>query len=243
MKYAIAALIKGEKLPTREFPPREHDIPKNDLSRDLKVGDIVLPRISGSSAWISGVICHFTSSPYYHVEINVKDGYNISANGTGVGWNDIYVKPIFDLFRFKGGLDRTQRLMIYAKAAQSILKPYDYTHLFGFPFVKRKSAVRKAGNDAYICSELTAWIYDEIGLPLIGDIPTSMTAPADIGHSDALEYVGAYKNGWKIVAEPNEFLSEDKEIIGKKASKFLEAISTRDEYYEGLYLNRDKMNS
>lgn len=238
---AIMELVTGKKK-RNTYPKRKHE-PNNELSKTLKPGDVILTRVGGSGSWSSGVITKFTSSPYPHVELHLENGYDVSASETGVTYTDVHKYKLIDVFRYKKELTREQRLIMYAKAAQSVLKPYDYGHLFLFPFIKGKAAVRRSGDDAYICSELVAWIYNEAGLPLIGDRPEAIAAPADIGHSKELVYIGTFKKGWRHGdGKPNVFLPEDTAVEkGLGMANFMKALSTRDEFYAGLNKNKEKM--
>lgn len=226
-------------------PKRNYDYDlDHPFVKDLEDGDIILYRFGGKKDFSGGVISSITSSPYSHVEVHVFDAYDISASTCGVTFTDLYKQAIMkeksiDILRLKGGLSREERLIIFSKLSQAILKPYDYANLVGFPFLKGKAALRRAGNDAYMCSELTAWAYKNAGIDLIKDSPESVEAPADIARSNLLEYVGTYIKGEKIDGNHrNEFAGEEYSDMSKFTSKFIGLLSNKDEYYKGLYLNR-----
>jgi hypothetical protein len=173
------------------------------------------------------------------------DGYTVGANATGVGYIDKFAKSLdrYDIMRYKKELTRETRLILQAKAAQSVLKPYDYINLVFFPFINGNSAVRRAGNDAYICSELVAWIFNEAGISLIKGKPESIVAPVDYVYSEELEYIGTFIKGKRI--EDNfsgRWMSEEKTELGSRLANFMGIFSKKDEFYEGLNFNRDKMN-
>lgn len=231
-------------------PMRDFDVQDNfDLVRDLQPGDIILYRFGGPNDFTGGVISHITSSPYSHAELHIKDGYDISAGSHGVGFVDLLRQNIVeeksynvDIFRVPGGLPREKRLIIEAKAYQTVLMPYDYINLAGFPYLKDEKAVARSGNEAYICSEHVAWCYYNAGIDLIKATPEAIEAPADIGRSDQLEYIGTYVNGKKVVANfANEFMGEETAWLQELTSKFMGLFTKRDEFYRGLYLNKTKL--
>lgn len=244
--------------PTRVPPKRNFEVDENsDFYKNLLPGDILLYRFGGKKDFTGGIICEMTSSPYSHSEVHIKDGYNISAGPQGITFVDGYKHNVIgkkavvgkhvyraniDIFRLKGGLSREQRLIIQAKLMQALLLPYDYINLAGFPFLRGKSAVKRAGNDAYICSESVAWSYKNAGIDIIKDKPESIEAPCDIGRSDILEYIGTFVAGKKIEGDHrNEFLQEEYSVLSKMVSNFLGLFSKKDEFYEGLYINKKLM--
>lgn len=236
---AITGASNKWKPPKRNF---ELD-PDLDLTKELKPCDIFLYRL-GKGNFLGGVISHMTSSPYTHAEIHMHEGYSISAAAVGMTYYDTYrgnVKGsnVVDVFKLNRELTREERLIIEAKASQSLLKPYDYINLIGFHFLSGKLAAKKAGNDAYICSEHVAWVYKNAGIDLIVAKPESIEAPADIGMSGVLNYVGTFSKGMKLKGNwRNEFIDEEPSWWSKFVSKLMGLFSKRDEYYEGMQLNR-----
>lgn len=230
-------------------PARDFEVPDCDLMRDLQNGDIILYRFGGPKDFTGGVITHITSSPYSHAELHIKDGYDISAGSHGVGFVDLLKFNVFDekkfnvdIFRVPGGLPREKRLVIEAKAYQTVLMPYDYFNLAGFPYTKSEKAVAMSGNEAYICSEHVAWCYANAGIDLIKDRPEAIEAPADIGRSDQLEYVGTYVDGKKVEANfANEFMGEEWSMLQELSSRFMGLFTKVDEFYRGLYLNKTRL--
>jgi uncharacterized protein YycO len=168
---------------------------KNDLTKNLLKGDIILHR--ASSKFIGSLISDFTKSPYSHAEIYIGDGWCVSAEAKGITFSDNLNKTFVDVMRLKGNLTREQRGIVLEKAYQSLAKPYDYLFIVGFPFIGPKSAARRAGDVAYICSELTAWCYKEAGIDLIPGLPEDIEAPADIANSDKLDWIGAWNKSYK----------------------------------------------
>ena len=217
----------------RIFPQRP--MPDNPLSRALEGSDILVYRFSGPKSFLGGVIACFTNSPYSHAEIHVSDGVSVSAEATGVGYKDIFAKENYvDLFRLKEGLSREARLIIAAKAHQSVFKPYHYANLFLFPFLSKKRAAKWAKNDAFICSEVTSWCYLEAGYDLAEGKPEAMEAPADIARSPLLDYEGTYntKTGKFVEAEARKLMPHQKfGWLSKLVCGWMKALSERDENY------------
>ena len=139
----------------------------NKLTAFLQKGDIILYRGEYKS-FTSALIMEFTCSPYSHAEIYVGDGWSVSAERYGISLEDHCNTEFIDIMRLGGGLSREQRGIVLEKAYQSLAKPYAYLGLLGFPFGSEKAAARRSANEAYICSEVTAWCYKEAGIDLIG---------------------------------------------------------------------------
>jgi hypothetical protein len=218
----------------------------SDLWNELKPCDLVFYRLKKND-FIGGVISYITSSPYIHVEFHAFDGYSISAGTVGVTYADTisYSKSGYnlDLYRLNREITREERLIMEAKAAQALLKPYDYIHLFVFPFLSERAAAKKAGNDAYICSELVAWIYKNADIDLIPSKPESAEAPADIAMSDSLDYIGTFdSNGRRVIGNlRNKFWKEEYNNLQKIVGNIMNFFSVKDEYYKGLMLNKRKL--
>lgn len=245
---------KASKTP----PSRSFKVDKNiDFYKDLEPGDIILYRFGGKKDFTGGVICEMTSSPYSHSAIHITDAYEIGAGSHGVSFVDAYNNNVngrhaviggahfsgMDIFRLKGGLSREQRLIIQAKLMQALLLPYDYLNLFGFPFMKNRSAVKRAGNDAYICSELTAWAYKNAGIDIVKGKPESIEAPCDVALSDVIDYIGTYVRGKKLEGDHrNKFLDEEYSVLSKLVSNFMGLFSRKDEFYAGIALNKEPLD-
>lgn len=247
MKQLQKALdfLSGNK--AKKTPPRRVFDPKMyDIYNDLQKGDIIMKRMTGT--FYSGVICHMTDSPYSHAEIHIEDGYVISATPHGVGFVDEVEenakgKNTLDILRLKDGLTREQRLIIEAKSYKTLLRPYDYINLVSFPFMSDKKAAKYSGNKAYICSEHVSWAYKNAGIDLIANRPEAIEAPADIAKSDALEYIGTYEDGNKKLEGNyrNKFIDEEISWLQKLSAKFMGIFTKKDEFYQGLEVNRSEM--
>lgn len=239
-RFFIAAIGEPNKV-----PPNRSSIIETDLNADIRRGDIVLYRVKPESL-ISAIISEISQSPYSHSEIHLYGGYDISAESNGVGFIDLYKSCLennVDIFRFPN-LTREQGLAIQAKAMQSIATPYDYENLFKFKFATSKEIAQFAGNQAYICSELVAWVFSEAGINLIKDKPTSITSPADLAKSTVIEYVGTYEKGKKLSDNlKNIFLNKEKNELAQSIGGFINSIADIVKAFrEGIEKNRSKMN-
>lgn len=251
------AFIFGRKKIYHTPPDRDYDMNGRslDLLEDAKEQDIVLYRMHPKSL-TSGIISHFTSSPYSHAEIYQFDGYTISADGNGITFKDLYKATVYgakppigplvaqnvDIFRLKGGLTREQRLIIQAKALQSLAKPYDYSSLLNFPYLRGEKALKRSADDAYICSEHVAWCYKNAGIDIIKDRPEAIEAPADIGLSDVLEYVGTYVRGKRIKgSHRNKFYEQEYSFLQKLIGGAMKLFSKKDEFYKYVRANKKLM--
>lgn len=226
------------------IPPKRNFVfdLNTDLTRTLQPCDVVLYRFTGPSDFLGGVTAHCTMSPYSHAELHMFDGYNIEAGVGGVGYSDLYYKAIIqsnhvDVFRLNRPLTREERLIIQSKAYQAIARPYSYQGILFFPFLNNKTAVQYAGNKAFICSQLLSWCYENANIKFV--LGRSLDAPADLGRSDILDYLGTFINGKKQVSNyRNQFMSD--EIFGyatKIVDGLIDKFSVKDEFYKGLYLN------
>lgn len=233
-------------------PKREFNVKNWDLANDLQEADIILFRFGGEKNFSGGVISRLTSSPYCHADIHVKNGFTIDAIASGMSYEDLYKQNIFGNGSFKNRVDifrapnltREQRLIILAKLQLSLAMPYDFFNLLGFPFLSKKEALKLSANHAYICSENVAWCYHNAGLDLIADTPEAIEAPADIGHSNLLNYIGTYENGMKMKENyRNKFIDEEFSGIENFVSNFIGLFSNKDEYYEKIATNKKILKS
>jgi hypothetical protein len=225
--------------PKTSFSRRDYPVVETDFSKNLKPCDIILYRAHGKDDFTGWTISHLTYSPYSHTEIHIMDGYSLSANWNGVGYNDLYEHAkCVDIFRLNRELTREERMTICAKATQSLLKPYDYSNLVLFPFASKDDAMRMSLNNAYICSELAEWIYSEAGIDFVVDKPNAIMAPADIGRSDILNWVGTFLNGEKIAGyQRNAFLPEQEDKLAEFIAGVMGAFTNADEVYKELARN------
>jgi cell wall-associated NlpC family hydrolase len=217
--------------------PYKIESPLTDI---LQKGDVILYRAKGNQL-LGGLECDVTDSPYSHCEIYTGDGWSIEAGAYGVTFgNGFHDYTGVDILRWKKGLSDEQRTQLVGMAYRQLAKPYEYIELFAFPYLSRKAAIKRAANKAFICSELVAWCYTEIGLnPNDNKNPTSIQAPADFGFSDNFNWLGCYSQGQKVEGVKRNQWSDA--VSGKPNwfSKFLvwmlvEPFSKREDYYEQL---------
>jgi hypothetical protein len=219
--------------------------PVNDgLTAVLQPGDVVLYRARAGQL-LGGLITTFTESPYSHAEVYVGDGWCVDASAYGVTLSKGMHEDLVDVFRLKGGLTAEQRRVVVDKAFQSLARPYDYFLLFTFPFLTRAMAARRAANGAFICSENVAWCYAEAGVDLSGKgDPTTLEAPADLGRSGRLEWLGFWNGAAPVPdGKPNERhpLQGRPNVISQLVIwLFADPLSCRDEYYRQLTASRER---
>jgi cell wall-associated NlpC family hydrolase len=223
-----------------------HEYHENDLTAFLEKGDIILYRGQYSS-FTSALIMEFTRSPYSHVEIYIGDGWSISAEAYGISLEDHCNTGFIDIMRSKEVLSREKLGNILQRAYESLSKPYEYLGLIGFPFGSEKAAARRSANEAYICSEVTAWCYQKAGIDLIENKPEAIEAPADLANSPKLQWLGAWKAAKPFPAAVNNKIHPSQ--LDKKAgfAKWLvknvaDLLSERDDYYERLRDEHEQKN-
>jgi len=209
----------------------------NKMTKALQKGDVILHRAMPGS-FTSSLIREFTDSPYAHAEIYVGDGWSISAGPYGLTLSDeLMYNNFVDVMRDLELTDQ-QRKIIVGKAYQSLAKPYEYFLLLSFPWIKGKKAVKRAANEAYICSENTAWCYKEAGIDLVPNRVESIEAPADLGHSKKLSYVNSWYKGELVTDAKRNKIHPIQGEVGKFAkfiiNKLVDPITIRDEYYKEL---------
>jgi hypothetical protein len=207
------------------------------LTEVLQKGDIMLYRAKGSQV-LGSLIAEFTRSPYSHADIYVGDGWSIGALGQGMSLDNHFHTDFVDILRCPT-MTETQRDVIVGKAFQQLAKPYEYLLLFSFPFLTKKAAAKRAANQAFMCSEVTAWCYKQAGIDLLSKTLESTEAPADIGMAKKLEFVTSFYKG-----EPCPDAKRNvRHAYSKKSNWFSRLLikwiadpnSTRDEYYQQLH--------
>jgi len=214
---------------------------ESPMTEFMQPGDIVLYRALGYQV-LGGLIGDITDSPYSHCEVYARDGWTVEAGIHGVSYSDGMhaYKGGVDIFRWKGGLTESQKKEIVEAAEREIGDPYQYTLLLFFPYLSRKAIARRAAIHSFICSELAAYAYAKNGLnPCDNPEPAAADAPADIGFSPNLDWLGCYveskkaaharRNMWndRIQGKRNFF---DKAIVALLVDPF----SKKEAYYEKL---------
>lgn len=216
----------------RPGPPRA-----SALSAALRPGDVVLHRDQGDL--LGGLIGHFTASPYSHAELYYGGGWSLSAEAHGIAFaaTDRGGRAFVDVCR-RPGLSAAQTRRLLAAARATLARRYEFTLLFGFPYLARRAVLRRAANRGYICSEHVAWAYRQAGMILVPERPQSLQAPADLAHSPALRYVASFHGAAPVTgAQLNRYHPRQ----GRRSwlavaliELFAKPVSLRDEYYRAL---------
>ncbi len=208
----------------------------NQMTRKLEEGDIIVYR--GPKDILGSLIMEFTRSPYQHAETYIGEGWTVSSEDYGVTLSDAMQSSFIDVFRIKGGLSDLQKKKILVSAFRSLSKSYAYAALILFPFINKKKALRKSADEAFICSEQVAFNYKEAGIDLVEGRPEAIESPADLVHSDKIEFVGSWKNGVKVEdAKPSKRHPSQKD--NHKFAKWIikriaDPLSEWDEHYKEL---------
>ena len=222
-----------------------------EATKVLKEGDVVLFRGKKTDVLSAG-ICYFTKSPYTHAEIYVGDGWSLGASLNGISLNDTLgsgkIKGMsssawLDIYRYRGGLNKTQERIVLGKAYQQIAKPYAIIDgVIGFPWPSRAKLAHRGAYAAFGCSEFVSFCFEKAGVPLSPNAPP-LVAPADLGQSPQLEYVCSVYNG-KLRTDKRQFANKhDPETQPGKwhwlsrllVNWFIKPTSVRDEFYASLH--------
>ena len=211
------------------------------LTATLRPGDVVLHRDRGDL--LGGLIGHFTASPYSHAELHYGAGWSLSAEAQGISFvtTDRAGRAFVDVCRHPGlSDDQAQRLL--AATRVTLARRYEFTLLFGFPYLSRRAVLRRAANRGYICSEHVAWAYRQVGLILVPGRPQSIQAPADLAHSPALRYVASFHGATRVTdAQLNRFHPRQgrrNRLAVALIELLAKPISSRDEYYRAQAASR-----
>jgi len=222
-----------------------------EMTKDLKKGDVLLYRIMQKGDFISrivnNVIAQFTDSVYFHVEIYVGDGWSVTAGKHGVHFSDsiIHVSN-FDALRFKGGLSEEQADIITLNCYKQVGKPYDYLATLLMPFASRKAILRRSANEAWMCSELTAWCYRRANIDLVPHFEkVANISPMDIACSGELEYIGSWYEGQRVADGQlhvrNSYQKEPGAISKFITNRIIKPRSSRDDFYNQLQKDQEGM--
>jgi hypothetical protein len=217
--------------------PYEIQSPMTDF---MQKGDVILYRAEGNQI-LGGLESDITDSPYSHAELYTGKGWSIEAGNWGVSFSKAFhtYKGV-DIFRWKGGLSADQQNQLAKTAYRELAAPYYYIDLFAFPYLSRKTAAKMAANGAFICSELVAWCYDQIGLnPVDNNLPVTIDAPADLGISDHFDWLGCYNNSVKIDGIERNVWNDALQGKPNWLAKLIVALlvtpfSNKQEYYDHL---------
>ena len=214
---------------------------ESPLTALMEPGDIVLYRALGYQV-LGGLIGDITHSPYSHCELYARDGWTIEAGIDGVSYSDGMhtYKGGVDVFRWKGGLTEKQKKGIVEAEEREIGDPYQYTLLLLFPYLSRKAVARRAAIHSFICSELAAYAYAQNGLNSCNNTePVAADAPADIGLSPNLDWLGCYAESRKVGDAHrnkwNDRIQGNRNLFDKAVVTLLvDPFSKKEAYYEKL---------
>jgi len=221
----------------------------NDLMKDIRDFDIVLYRVHSKEDFLGNVISEITSSPYSHATLNISSGYVISADGGGVGYDDILTNSynvVVDVMRLDRELTDVEKIGLITKAKEQLLKPYNYFNLLDFPYLTDKQVLQFGGGTSFICAELVSYLFKYVNIDLIINKEEAREAPCDIGRSDILDYVGTYSFGKKLEQNfRNEFIADYENELAEFVARFMGLFSNVDEFYKAakesktLFAGRD----
>jgi len=165
------------KLPTNSL---------DNLRKVLEPGDVILFHTHSVINW---AIRKLTKSYWGHSAMYIGDGLYIESIASGVYINDIIVLGNADIKIYRHDsmtVDIAYRIVESTKTKSK--KGYDYKAiLYLFKLLvtgKRFGNDGKIGiEDKYICSELIALAYQEMGLKVIDELNYDEVIPADFEYS------------------------------------------------------------
>jgi uncharacterized protein YycO len=223
----------------------------SELTEVLKKGDVLGYRImqkgDAISRLVNNMIALFTKSIYFHVEIYLGGGWSVTAGKHGVHFSDSVVHTSnFDALRLKRGLTEEEADTIGLYCYKQVGKPYDYLATLLMPFASPKKLAKRSVNEAWMCSELTAWCYRRIGIDLVpGFEEVSAIAPVDIISSDQLEYLGSWHKGKPVpdgaLHKRNRFQKEPGMLSYCIVRSIVNPLSEKDEFRHWMEENQAGM--
>jgi hypothetical protein len=221
----------------------------NDLMKDIRDFDVILYRVHDKEDFLGNVISEITSSPYSHATLNISNGYVISADGGGVGYDDVLTSSynvVVDIMRLNRELTDEEKTGLITKAKEQLLKPYNYFNLINFPYLTEQQVLQFGGGTSFICAQLVSYLFKYIDIDLISNKEEVKEAPCDIGRSDILNYVGTYSFGKKLEQNyRNEFIADYENELAEFVAHFMGLFSNVDEFYKAaaesktLFAGRD----
>jgi hypothetical protein len=229
----------------RQFAPKPNLTPParsphwdndpTDLMRVAQPFDVALYRVHHKEDFLGNIICHITDSPYEHAVMVIPEGYVVSADAGGIGYDDLYFGDnIIDLFRLNRSMTQDEQNTLLVRVKEAIGKPYDYWNLLDFPYLTQEQALQMSGGTSFICSELVAWIFEGIGVEFVKDKTIAKEAPADLGLSDILEYMGTFDHGKRVDGNwRNRFIGDYNNILSDFVADFMDLFSKVNQFYVG----------
>ena len=227
--------------PSLVYPPRisakgDHVNVISDLENALVPGDVTLFRVFDKKDFLGNVITHITDSPYSHAEMHLEHGYAISADAGGIGYVDLlHQTSHLDLFRLNRPILDEEMEILKAKAASVLNFPYNYFNLLNFDYISQEDAIKLSGGKSFICSQLVSWLFQQIQVQLVVGAPTALQAPADLGRSSILNYVGTFVYGQRVEGDwRNKPLEFHENQFADFIANFMDLFSKKDEFYADL---------
>lgn len=246
----------------RAFSPKPHlTLPERnphwtdqptDIMHDIQQSDVVLYRVHSKDDFIANIISKITSSPYSHAAFHMGDGYVIAADQGGIGYDDIFQGEIVvDILRLNRAITDEEQKKLETLAKGQINKPYDYWNLLEFTHLTQEEALQMSGGTSFICSELVAWLYKQIGVEIVKGKIIALEAPADLGLSDILTYIGTYVNGKRYTMQYNGgrridnfrnlFIENYDNVLSDFVAAFMEMFSNTAAFYAQLNKNKQML--
>jgi hypothetical protein len=248
----ISELIRAfSPRPNLTLPIRPSYFPSTitDLMKDLKECDVILYRVHEKENFVGNIISHMTSSPYCHAAFHIGDGYVIAADQGGVGYDDVFLGNLtIDVLRLNREITDAEKTKLVTLAKAQLNKPYDYWNLLEFSHLSKEQALEMSGGTSFICSELVAWLFKQIDVEIVAGKIIALEAPADLGRSSILDYIGTYINGDKVHPNfnpvfrkenyRNEFLADYETQLAEFVADFEDMFSNTAAYYAQLNKNK-----
>jgi hypothetical protein len=234
----------------RRFTPKPNAVPPArfdhwnlnppDIARDAQAFDIALYRVHSKENFLGNIISHITSSPYEHAATVLGGGYVIAADAGGIGYDDLYFGDnVIDLFRLNRLITLDEQAILQAKSKEALGRPYNYWNLINFPYLNEEQAMQYAGGTSFICSELVAWKFKAINVEFVANKEIAKEAPADLGLSDILNYIGTYDHGKKLEGNfRNQFIGDYQNVLATFVADFMGLFTKVDEYYAEIEKNK-----
>lgn len=234
----------------RQFTPKPNLTPPTriehwnmnppDIARDAQPFDVVLYRVHHKEDFVGNIVSHITSSPYSHSATLLGGGYVIAADAGGIGYDDLYFGDnVIDLLRLNRVLTLDEQAVLQVKAKEALGRPYNYWNLLDFPYLTEQQAMQFAGGTSFTCSELAAWMFKAISIEFVVNKEIAKEAPADLGLSDILNYIGTYDHGKKLEGNfRNQFIGDYQNVLSTFVADFMGLFTKVDDYYAEIEKNK-----
>ena len=218
---------------------RDAESHNTPLTQSLQKGDVLAYRLRRGGCvlkrLVNNVICRFTDTEYFHVEVYIDEGWSITSAPRGVCYSDtINSESNIAVLRKKGGLTEAQAATIEASCISKIGQPYGFFETLLLPVAPLRRIKIWSHNLFYNCTELTIGSYREACIPLIDSSrPLAASSPKGVVCSKELEFVGSWNKG-----HPNSEPLHDKMkylkrtwLIARVLACILGLLSRRNEYF------------